>query len=605
MAVTKKILNQYDVKFVDGWMPPDEGDVRPLIAMPNIPRPLHGVNPRTILGGPTWNRMRRRCYAMAENTCEICGAKPENLRHRHGHEVYEIDYVNGTAKFVKVFCVCSLCVDEDTDVLTKDGWKKIPDVTTEDYVACWDKDWSITFQKPQATIKSYHGEAIEISGRGKKLYFSENHRLPLKVASKQSPSYGQVKDVLAKDYKASHYYNWITGGNGVGKGHLSAEERVYIAIEANGHLAWDKNDVGTRSDPDGERQKKWSNRYGSEEYRYTYVVHLYKTRKIERLKELLEESGLRHQITKQSDGYCDFNIWTNKECKHFKNCFDISMPSEKALEFIEELVFWDGTHSKGQTSWFTNKKEEADFVQAIAAQCNVLATVIAVNRIGNLRKGEWTTPYDRLTYAVNLHSIHNEYCTRELKPKRVKWGKEMYCLTVPTSYFVARRDGMVFVTGNCHLGCIHTGRALTLWKKKNPLYPTEFLLEGAEHAFKIINEYNKDNPDADLRAYSTFLDYLKHEELKEPMEKLIDKYSMKFYTETKAIADWGDWKLIIGNQEHKTPFANKDEWEAAMEEKEKKDTDRILQKSINKIFSGELYEELDKILKGGKNEPTK
>lgn len=257
MSLSKAILDKYDVKLVDGWLPPKEDDLRPLVAMPNIPRPLHGVNPRTILGASTWNHMRRACYAQADNTCEICGYKPELLRRRHGHEVYEIDYARGTAKFVRVFCVCSLC----------------------------------------------------------------------------------------------------------------------------------------------------------------------------------------------------------------------------------------------------------------------------------------------------------------------------------------------------HLACIHTGRALTLWKNNNPLYPTNFLLDGAEHAFKIISEYNKDNPKADLRAYSTFLDYLKHEELRPTMEKLIDKYNIKFYTEVEDMVEWGDWKLIIGNREYPTPYANKEEWKATMEEREKKDTARILQKKMDNIFSGEVYDELDKILK--------
>ena len=45
---------------------------------------------------------------MANDTCEIW-EKPENLRRRHGHEVYEIDYEKGTVKFVRVFCICSLC----------------------------------------------------------------------------------------------------------------------------------------------------------------------------------------------------------------------------------------------------------------------------------------------------------------------------------------------------------------------------------------------------------------------------------------------------------------------------------------------------------------
>lgn len=256
MGLSKKILEKYDVKTVDGWLPPKGGDLRPLIAMPNIPRPLHGVNPRTILGASTWNHMRRKCYAEANDTCEICGRQPEDLRRRHGHEVYKIDYANGTAEFVKVFCVCS----------------------------------------------------------------------------------------------------------------------------------------------------------------------------------------------------------------------------------------------------------------------------------------------------------------------------------------------------TCHLGCIHTGRALTLWKKHNPLYPTGFLLSGAEHAFKIISEYNKDNPEADLRAYSTFLDYLKHEELREPMEKLIEKYQIKFYTEVEDMVEWGDWKLIVGDKEFKTPYADKDEWKATMEEREAKDSARLMQKKMEERFSGEVYEEVRKML---------
>lgn len=254
--------SDYDIKLVKKWVPPSDDDLRPLIAMPNIPRPLHGVNPRTLLGVSTWNHMRKFCYAKAKDTCEICGCRPESLRHRHGHEVYEIDYVSGTAKFVKVFCVCSLC----------------------------------------------------------------------------------------------------------------------------------------------------------------------------------------------------------------------------------------------------------------------------------------------------------------------------------------------------HLACIHTGRALTLWKKHNPLYPTSFLLQGAEHAFKIVSEYNRDNPGADLRVYSTFLDYLKHEELREPMEKLIEKYNTKFYAEVKDMAKWGDWRLIIGEREYPTPYADKGAWKAAMEEKESTDTARMLQRNMDKIFSGEIYDELDKIIEKISNE---
>lgn len=258
MAVTKKILSQYDVKLVTEWAPPEDGDLRALIAMPNIPKPTHGLAPRTLLGATTWNRMRKHAYAQAEDTCEICRAKPENLRHRHGHEAYTIDYEKGIVTFQRVFCVCALC----------------------------------------------------------------------------------------------------------------------------------------------------------------------------------------------------------------------------------------------------------------------------------------------------------------------------------------------------HLGCIHTGRAITLYKQGNPLYPKEFLLEGAEHAFKIINEYNKDHPGADLRAYSTFLDYLKVEELRKPMEALIKKYNIKFYMEDpKKMAEWGDWKLVIGPKEYPTPYQNEKDWEEAMKKQGERDTSRIMQRNMEEKFSGGVYDELNKLLK--------
>ena len=258
MSSLKELATQYDIKFVTKWSPPEGEDLRPLIAMPNIPKPLHTVNPRNLLGATTWDYMRKACYHMAHDTCEICGEKPDNPRRRHGHEVYDIDYEAGTATFKRVFCICSLD----------------------------------------------------------------------------------------------------------------------------------------------------------------------------------------------------------------------------------------------------------------------------------------------------------------------------------------------------HLACIHTGRAITLYKQGNPLYPKEFLLEGAEKAFKTIDEYNKDYPNADLRAYATYLEYLKCDELKEPMEELIKKYDVKFYMEDPAkMAEWGDWKLLISNKEYPTPYANEKEWKEAMKKQGERDTARIMQKNLEEKFSGGIYDEINNILK--------
>ena len=62
------------------------------------------------------------------------------------------------------------------------------------------------------------------------------------------------------------------------------------------------------------------------------------------------------------------------------------------------------------------------------------------------------------------------------------------------------------------------------------------------------------------------------------------------------MVEWGDWKLIIGSREYPTPYANKDEWRESMEEKEAKDSARLIQKKLEERFSGGVYDELKQIL---------
>ena len=149
----------------------------------------------------------------------------------------------------------------------------------------------------------------------------------------------------------------------------------------------------------------------------------------------------------------------------------------------------------------------------------------------------------------------------------------------------------------CHRYGIHSGRCITLFKHGNPLMPKEALINGAENVFRLIYEYNQEHPEADLRAYSTFLEYLKQPELKEDMEKLIAKYNIKFYEEnTKEMASWADWKLTIGNKDYPTPYATYEDWEKAMEEQGGKDTARIMQKNMEDKFSGGVYDELKQLM---------
>lgn len=158
-----------------------------------------------------------------------------------------------------------------------------------------------------------------------------------------------------------------------------------------------------------------------------------------------------------------------------------------------------------------------------------------------------------------------EICGECPEDKRKRHAHECYLIDYEkgTCTFV----GVFCICALDHLGAIHTGRAITLYSKNSPLVTKEFLLEGAEKAFSLIHAYNKEH-DADVRLYSTYIEYLKHDELREPMLELIKKYDAKFYSEDpKKIAPWGEWRLILDGEEYPTPYKNEKEWEKAMEKK--------------------------------------
>lgn len=92
---------------------PNPLPLRPEILLhPNIPKPLHGVNPRTIYGTNWWNRERLKTYKTTEFHCAACGVHKSEARSRQwmeGHEIYEIDYQKGRAVFKEVVPLCHYC----------------------------------------------------------------------------------------------------------------------------------------------------------------------------------------------------------------------------------------------------------------------------------------------------------------------------------------------------------------------------------------------------------------------------------------------------------------------------------------------------------------
>jgi hypothetical protein len=79
---------------------------------PNIPKPMHMMCPRNVLGKKWWDSTRKEAYASTNYHCIACGTYKDSVkkyRWLEGHEIYDINYKKGLMTYVETVPLCHLC----------------------------------------------------------------------------------------------------------------------------------------------------------------------------------------------------------------------------------------------------------------------------------------------------------------------------------------------------------------------------------------------------------------------------------------------------------------------------------------------------------------
>lgn len=407
------------------------------------------------------------------------------------------------------------CVDADTEFLTPNGWKKIKDYNSRDLVASYNiESGQLYYGLPNNYIVNVETEFYSFTKQSMSQVVSAKHRM---LYSSQKTGYKKViyaEELAKKPDFCGQVVNTFSLGAKSTERAFEHVLRLLVAYQADGTLQ--------ESESTGLRDRN---------IKFPHKFHFTKERKINRLLWLLAMANIDYKksITTAGNTIIKANIpFATKlgKDKTYNKVFDYSTLSTTQVEIIaEECVLWDG---HGDNKYFTTNKENADFIQ------------YCFNASGNnstIREKKKKDPKHALGYVVWKHKEKSiSYRNVEIKKIPSVDGKS-YCFTTDTGFWLARRNGNVFVTGNslatADLALMQHGR---LWR------------EAIKHRdkFLIINQVHDDiMVDCKKEYVKGYCKLAKRVlcSIQEPMKKYFNiDWQLPINVEFKVGTTWGNCK---------------------------------------------------------------
>ncbi len=323
------------------------------------------------------------------------------------------------------------CLSGDTEYLSPTGWRRI-DAYDGGLVTQWDRATGrVELVQPEGYTDTEATELIEFDCGSLVMRLSADHRVPhidwngrFAVADA-----AQIEKCRSRRTIPTTFCGPDLDGLGMSDDLI----RFAVMMHADGHYP----KQGRRA-----------------------VVCLRKERKKERLRALLGRMGVpfREHIPSQRPTETNFRFVPPYRGKRFTGRWWRASGRELAI-VMDEMVHWDG-HAGEITVFASAYREDADFIQYAAHATGRRAVIAEVEP----RNAAWRTHY-RVAVRVS-DNAKNRVCIREATQiRRVPaLNGRMYCFAVPSTFFLARCDGTIFITGNsgkssaCAVEVVRRGR---------------------------------------------------------------------------------------------------------------------------------------------------
>ena len=308
------------------------------------------------------------------------------------------------------------CLTGDHEVLTDTGWQRL-DEWDGGKIACWTPNGeTVSFHKANALSFPYEGLMYEYTDKRIAQISTPDHKMYVKRRYDGEWQTDTVENM--EHYRPSIPF---TGYRQTTAGMEHNILRVLVMVQADGCFTED----------------------GS------VILSFVKLRKVKRCKALLRAADIIYtyrvyeECGRQRHQFKIFSRHVPLWLRLFRNkTFDTWLFDESADVFFEELVHWDGYRSAANSiQYVTCNRKNADIVQAFAHISGRAAQLKVKSRTDE--HPNWSDAYyvDIWLAPKNCHEVRT-------KPHKFAFRGTVYCAETPSGFFLVRRNGRVWVTGN-------------------------------------------------------------------------------------------------------------------------------------------------------------
>jgi ribonucleotide reductase alpha subunit len=343
------------------------------------------------------------------------------------------------------------CYDNQTEVLTKDGWKKFENVNYDDEIACFNKmTRKLEYQHPMNIIRQpYSGEMFHFKHRSIDLLVTPNHRMCVIDNYWKSIKCVEAKEIV---FNAVVPQTVLWEGDGAGEFVLKGMEKEWVANKNAIHRIW--NSIGIPMNllvqflgyylSEGSITQSKPN---------AIFISQQEGPVCDKIDALLKKMPFKYSynggnfqiISKQLHDYvADFGRSREKYVPRFLK----DLPPDQITTFLEAFIDGDGVRRRsGQVVIYTSSERLADDLQELIIKSGQRATIKSRVRepsfskeLGRMISGGRQYEVDvliRKTTHVRKRNLHIE-----------NYSGMVYCVSVPDEIILVRRNGIPSICGN-------------------------------------------------------------------------------------------------------------------------------------------------------------